>query len=39
MFTHDFNFNITKQYFNPDLFLFFDAKEINHIQQRRIKIQ
>ena len=32
MFTHDFNFSITEQYFNPDLFLFFDAKEINHIQ-------
>ena len=32
MFTHDFNFSITEQYFNPDSFLFFDAKEINHIQ-------
>ena len=39
MFTHDFNFSITEQYFNPDLFLFFDAKEINQVQQKRIKIQ
>ena len=38
MFTPDFNFSITEQYFNPDLFLFFDAKEINHVQQKRIKI-